>query len=60
MFGRLFKFFALCLLAWAVARWFLKPGQRRNLHELITALAIALLACAGLFCVLYWLGWHNI
>ncbi len=60
MFGRLFKFFTLCLLAWAVARWFLKPSQRRNVHELVSALAIALLISAGLFCVLYWLGWHTI
>ncbi|QEL56779.1 protein MIGRI [Chromobacterium paludis] len=60
MFGRLFKFFTLCLVLWSVARWLLKPSQRRTLHELFSALAIALLISAGLFCVLYWLGWHTI
>ncbi|WP_434632637.1 protein MIGRI [Chromobacterium sp. CV08] len=60
MFGRLFKFFVLCLLLWAAARWLFGPGQRRALRELVSTLAIALLLSAGVFCILYWLGWHQL
>nr|WP_199066862.1 hypothetical protein [Chromobacterium sp. ASV5] len=60
MFGRLFKFFVLCLVLIALARWLLGPRQRRTLRELFSTLAFALLVSAGLFSALYWLGWHRL
>ncbi|MCP1290170.1 MULTISPECIES: hypothetical protein [Chromobacterium] len=60
MFGRLFKFFVLCGVLLMLARWLLNRRQRQSLHELFSTLALALLLSAGLFSLLYLLGWHRL
>ncbi|PTU67885.1 hypothetical protein DB032_18455 [Chromobacterium sp. Panama] len=60
MFGRLFKFFVLCGVLLMLARWLLNRHQRQSLHELFSTLALALLLSAGLFSLLYLLGWHRL
>lgn len=57
MIGRLFKFFVLCVVLYAVARWLLNRHQKETLRELFHTLATALLIASALSVGWYlWLG----
>ena len=60
MFGRLFKFFVLCTVLYAVARWLLNRRQKETLRELFQTLAQALLISSLIFVGLYLAGFHRL
>jgi len=56
MLGRLFKFFVLCFVLYALARWVFDREQRRTLREWAHTLAISLLISSLLIVLLFLLG----
>ncbi|MDN0074789.1 hypothetical protein QU481_07770 [Crenobacter sp. SG2303] len=56
MFGRLFKFFVLCFVLYALARWVLDREQRRTLRDWAHTLAVSLLISSLLLVLLFLLG----
>ncbi|MCW3480076.1 hypothetical protein OL229_10995 [Neisseriaceae bacterium JH1-16] len=58
MFGRLFKFFVLCFVLYALARWVFDREQRRSLRDWAHTLAISLLISSLLIVALFLIGIH--
>jgi len=58
MLGRLFKFFVLCFVLYALVRWAFDREQRRTLREWVHTLAIALVVSSLLIVALFLIGIH--